>query len=108
MTTPDAWQALVTELGDIPGPVPNPFQTRALRRAVEQCADDARARGLAAEGMIKELRAAFARSSLSVTRETYLSSAASDDDDLLITKMVSWALTEFFVPRSRVAVHRDD
>jgi hypothetical protein len=96
-----ARQSLITDLAEIRGPTLNGAERGALRLAVERYADDARARGLAAEAMIKELRTAFAESSLSVTRETYLRSETHDDDQL-VTKMVSWALTQFFVPRRGV------
>jgi hypothetical protein len=101
MTTSDAWQSLVTDLAEIRGPTLSGTERGALRTAVERYADDARTRGLAAEAMIKELRTAFAESSLSVTRETYLRND-SHDDDQLVTKMVSWALTQFFVPHRGV------
>jgi hypothetical protein len=96
MTTSDAWQTLTAALAEIRGPVLEPKESKALRAAVEQCADDARARGLSGDAMIKELRNAFAQSSLSVTRETYLHLGADAEDDQLVTKMVSWALTRFF------------
>ncbi len=95
MATPDVWQLLSNELAQIHGPVPDAIELQALRHAVAQCADDAHRRGLSAEAMIKELRQAFAASSLSVTRETYLHSGASEDDRL-VAMLVSWSITRYF------------
>ncbi|HEY4130314.1 MAG TPA: hypothetical protein VGM50_06830 [Gemmatimonadaceae bacterium] len=103
MITPDAWQGLAAALAEFRGPVLEAEESATLRAAVERCADDARSRKLSAEGMIKELRNAFAASSLSVTRETYLHLGAHAGDDQLVTKMVSWALTRFFASTRRPA-----
>lgn len=96
MTSPDAWQSLVMKLAHIDGPALDDVETAELRGAVEGCAQSAIASGLSAPGLIKRLKEAFAESALRVSRETHLRIGNRDDDDQLITKIISWALTRYF------------